>query len=43
MQVRFGSKVEYIGQKYEGVSDPTDHIEQCRKIWSLIPQTGMDA
>jgi len=38
MQVRFGTEVEYIAQKYAGVSDPTNHIAQCRKIWSLIPK-----
>ena len=38
MQVIFGTKVEYIVQKYTGVSDPTNHVEQCRDIWSSIPK-----
>jgi hypothetical protein len=38
MQVRFGTKVDYIAQKYAGVSDPVKHIAQCRNIWSLIPK-----
>jgi hypothetical protein len=28
MQVRLGTEVEYIVQKYTGVSDPTYHVEQ---------------
>jgi hypothetical protein len=36
MQVRFSTKVEYIAQKYTWVSDPTNHAEQCKNIWSLI-------
>lgn len=38
MQVRFGTKVEYIAQQYTGEGDPIDHVEQCRNIWSLIPK-----
>jgi hypothetical protein len=30
--------VEYIAQKYTGVGDPTDHVEQCRNIWRSIPK-----
>jgi hypothetical protein len=36
MQFKFGTEVKYITQKYTGVSDPTDHVEHCRHIWSLI-------
>jgi hypothetical protein len=36
MQVRFGNEVEYTAQKYTRVSNPIDHIAQCRKIWSSI-------
>jgi hypothetical protein len=33
MQVRFGTDVENVEQKYIGVSDPTGHMEQCRNKW----------
>jgi hypothetical protein len=36
MQVRFGTEVEYIAQKYTGVSNPIVHVEQCRNIWRSI-------
>jgi hypothetical protein len=42
MQVRFGTELENIVQKYTGISDPTDHVEQCRNIWSSTPKGGMD-
>jgi hypothetical protein len=38
MKVRFGTEVEYIAQRYAGVSDPTDDIVQCREIWSSTPK-----
>jgi hypothetical protein len=39
MQVRFGTKVGNITQTYTGESDPTCHIDQCRILWSLVPET----
>jgi hypothetical protein len=38
MQVRFGTEVENIAQKYTGESDPVDHVEQCRTLWSSVPK-----
>jgi hypothetical protein len=38
MQVRFGTKVEYIVEKYVGLSEPSYHVAQCGDIWSLIPK-----
>jgi hypothetical protein len=42
MQVRFGTEVEYIAQKYTGVSDPTDHIA-VQKHMGIDTKEGMDA
>jgi hypothetical protein len=30
MQVRFGTKVEHIAQRYTGESGPVDYVEKCR-------------
>jgi hypothetical protein len=38
MQVRFGTEVKYIAQKYIEVGDPTNHVEQCINIWRSIPK-----
>jgi hypothetical protein len=39
MQIRFGTEEENIAQKYTGESDPVDHVEQCRALWSSVPET----
>jgi hypothetical protein len=39
MQIRFGTEEENIAQKYTGESDPTGHVEQCRDLWSSVPET----
>jgi hypothetical protein len=36
MQVRFGTELENIVQKYTWISDPTYHIVQCKNIWGSI-------
>ena len=38
MQVRFGTDIDYIAKKYTRVSDPKDHVEKCKNIWSSIPK-----
>jgi hypothetical protein len=39
MKIRFGTEEEKIAQKYIGESDPVVHVEQCRNLWSSIPET----
>jgi hypothetical protein len=38
IQVRFGNELENITQKYTGESDPPGHVEQCRTLWSSVPE-----
>jgi hypothetical protein len=38
MQIRFGTEEEDIAQKYTGESDPAGHVEQCRDLWSSVPE-----
>jgi hypothetical protein len=38
MQIRFGYEEENISQKYTRESDPTDHVEQCKALWILVPE-----
>jgi hypothetical protein len=41
MQVRFGTEVENNEHKYIGESDPTCHVEQCRRLWSSIQRQNV--
>ena len=35
LEVRFGEKILYNGQKYTGMTNPVNHIEHCRATWEM--------
>ena len=38
LEIRFCENMFYIGQKYTGLTNPVDHIENCRTTWKTSPR-----
>ena len=38
LEIRFGENVSYVGQKYMGLMNPVNYIENYHAAWNIVPR-----